>query len=88
MLYVISVCLMSSYFPMCRLARNFYLMTIILLLIVVLPLMYVLLDQNPLIWTFYFVYNKTNKVRIIIILQYFLYKYQIICNGCKYYRSC
>lgn len=88
MLYVISVCLISSYFPMFRLARNFYLMTITLLLIVVLPLMYNLLDQNPLIWTFYFVCNKTNKVRIIIILQYFLYKYQIIFNGCKYYRSC
>ncbi|XP_043584382.1 dolichol kinase [Bombus pyrosoma] len=86
MLYVISVCLISSYFPMFRLARNFYLMTIALLLIVVLPLMYILLDQNPLIWTFYFVCNKTNKIILIgywalcLVLGVIVVTYQVLLN--------
>lgn len=60
MLYVISVCLISNYFPMFNSTKNFYILAISLLTIVI-PLMYILLDQNPLIWIFYFC-NKTNKV--------------------------
>ncbi|OAD58880.1 Dolichol kinase, partial [Eufriesea mexicana] len=64
-LYVISICLISSYFSMFHVTKNFYIFTITLLLIVFLPSMYALLDQNPLIWMFYFICNKTNKIILI-----------------------
>ncbi|CAK9810621.1 Dolichol kinase [Anthophora quadrimaculata] len=86
MLYVISVCLASSYFPMFHLTKNFYIMTITLLLIVVLPLMYILLDQNPLTWMFYFVFNNKNKIVLIgywaicLLLSVFVVIYQILQN--------
>ncbi|KAK9300168.1 hypothetical protein QLX08_007083 [Tetragonisca angustula] len=86
MLYVISVCLISSYFPMFHLTRNFYIMTITVLSVAVLPLMYVLLDQNPLIWMFYFVCNKTNKIILIgywslcLLLGVLVVIYQILLN--------
>ncbi|KAF3430741.1 hypothetical protein E2986_04824 [Frieseomelitta varia] len=86
MLYVISVCLISSYFPMFHLTRNFYIMTITVLSIAVLPLMYVLLDQNPFIWMFYFICNKTNKIILIgywalcLLLGVLVVIYQILLN--------
>lgn len=84
MLYVISICLISNYFPMFNSTKNFYILTISLLIIVI-PLMYILLDQNPLIWIFYFC-SKTNKVNNNN-LQYILYEYEITFNTYKYYRS-
>lgn len=62
MLYIMAICLISSYLPMFKSTRNFYIMTITLLLIVVLPVMQIILDQNPIVWMFYFIFNKTSKV--------------------------
>ncbi|XP_017875190.1 dolichol kinase [Ceratina calcarata] len=66
MLYAISVCLISGYFPIFHMTKNFYAITVSLLLIVVLPLMYVLLDQNPVTWMFYFILGETNKIILIL----------------------
>ncbi|KOX67918.1 Dolichol kinase [Melipona quadrifasciata] len=71
---------------MFHLTRNFYIMTITVLSVAVLPLMYVLLDQNPLIWMFYFVCNKTNKIILIgywalcLLLGILVVIYQILLN--------
>ncbi|CAL7944291.1 unnamed protein product [Xylocopa violacea] len=86
MLYVISVCLISSYFPMFHLARNFYIMTITLLSIVALPLMYTLLDQNPLTWMIYFIFNKKNQMIMIgywavcLLFGVIVITYQVLLN--------
>lgn len=66
MLYAISVCLITGYFPIFHSTKNFYAITISLLFIVVLPLMYTLLDQNPVIWMLYFIFGETNKIIMIL----------------------
>lgn len=63
MMYVISVCVISGYFPIFRLTKYFYVMIITLLLVVFLPLMYIILDQNPLVWLLLFILNEASKVR-------------------------
>ena len=86
MLYVISVCLICGYFPMFRSTTNFYTMTITLLLIVFLPLMYVILDQNALAWMVFFIFSKSSKVVLVgywaicLALAAVVIVYQVLLN--------
>ncbi|XP_076633850.1 dolichol kinase [Colletes latitarsis] len=86
MLYVISICIISGYFPIFRSTRNFYIMIITLLLIVFLPLIYIILDQNPLVWLLLFIFDKASKVVLIgywaicLLLSVIVVVYQILLN--------
>ncbi|XP_029052292.2 dolichol kinase [Osmia bicornis bicornis] len=87
MLYVMAICLISSCLPMFQSTINFYIMTITLLLIVVLPVMHIILDQNPIVWMFYFIFNKTSKIILIgywavcLLLGVAVVAYQILLNN-------
>lgn len=84
--YVVSICLITHYFSMFRSTRNFYILTITLLLLVILPLMYIILDQNPIVWTLYFMFNKKSKIillgywAICLLLGVVVVAYQILLN--------
>ncbi|XP_053983973.1 dolichol kinase [Hylaeus volcanicus] len=65
MLYVISVCIISGYFKTFRSTKCFYIMTITLLLIIYLPLIYIMLDQNPIVWLLSFIFSKASKTILI-----------------------
>lgn len=61
-LYVIWVCVLCRYFPILRSTRYFYFMIISLLCFITLPILYVILDQNPIIWMLSFVFNTRKRV--------------------------
>lgn len=63
-LYVIWVCVLCRYFPILRSTRYFYFMTISLLCFITLPILYVILDQNPIIWMLSFVFNTRKRVSL------------------------
>ncbi|XP_076231770.1 dolichol kinase [Calliopsis andreniformis] len=85
-LYVMSLCLICGYFPIFRSTINFYIMMTTLLFLIFLPLLYVILDQNPLIWMLYFIFNKASKTilfgywAICLSLGVTVVVYQILLN--------
>ncbi|XP_020288158.1 dolichol kinase [Pseudomyrmex gracilis] len=85
-LYVIWVCVLCRYFPILRSTRYFYFMTISLLCFITLPILYVILDQNPIIWMLSFVFNTRKRIVVVIywaiclLSSVFILAYQILAN--------
>ncbi|XP_032663928.1 dolichol kinase [Odontomachus brunneus] len=65
-LYVVSVCLLCGYFPVLHSAKYFYLMTVSLLCFITLPILYIILDQNPVMWIISFVFSSPKRVALVI----------------------
>lgn len=86
-LYVIAVCFLCGYFPILHIPKYFFLLTISLLVFVILPLLYILLDQNPLVWLILFVFGNVNKVLLFLywatclVLSIVVIAYQILLNS-------
>ncbi|XP_072745741.1 dolichol kinase [Anoplolepis gracilipes] len=82
-LYVVLVCLLCGYFPILRSTRYFYLMTVNLICFITLPILYIILDQNPVMWVISFVFSSRQRIAIIIywaiclLLSIFTIIYQI-----------
>ncbi|GAB1868650.1 dolichol kinase [Camponotus japonicus] len=76
-LYVVLVCLLCGYFPILRNTRYFYLMTINLICFIILPILYIILDQNPIIWIISFIFSHE---RIAIILYWTICLLLSICT--------
>ncbi|XP_011696578.1 PREDICTED: dolichol kinase [Wasmannia auropunctata] len=82
-LYVISICFLCGYFPALHSTTYFYLMIISLLCFVTLPILYIILDQNPISWIVYFAFNSHRRIAIFMywavcfLLSIFIIIYQI-----------
>lgn len=62
-LYVGVVCALLGTLPALRSTKNFYLLTIGTLVILVVPLLHILLDRSPLIWIIVFVFGSFSRVK-------------------------
>ncbi|XP_050457820.1 dolichol kinase [Cataglyphis hispanica] len=86
-LYVVLVCLLCGYFPILRSTKYFYLMTINLICFIVLPILYIILDQNPVMWIISFVFSSNERIMIILywaiclLLSVFTILYQILSKN-------
>jgi len=69
-LYVLSICFLCGYFPALRSTTYFYLMIVSLLCFVTLPILYIILDQNPMVWIVSFVFNSHERVNNDIMFRY------------------
>ncbi|XP_014476856.1 PREDICTED: dolichol kinase isoform X2 [Dinoponera quadriceps] len=82
-LYVVSVCLLCGYFPVLRSTKYFYLITVGLLCFVTLPILYIILDQNPVMWIISFVFSSHKRIALVVywavcvVLSIFIITYQI-----------
>lgn len=65
-LYVLSICILCKNFFILRFPRYFYAMVLGIFFLLVVPLLYVLLDQNPLSWILVYILNKTHRISLII----------------------
>ncbi|XP_036147144.1 dolichol kinase isoform X2 [Monomorium pharaonis] len=65
-LYTVSVCFLCGYFPVLRNTTYFYLMIISLLCFVTLPILYIILDQNPLTWVVFFAFGNRERIAIFM----------------------
>lgn len=70
-LYVLSICLLCGSFPKLRQPVQFYALTIVTLLVLVIPSLHVLLDRSPLLWIFSYIFGKSTRI--------FLLLYWILC---------
>lgn len=98
MLYVLSVYLICGYFPIFRSTKNFYFTMTVLLFTIFLPLLYIILDQNPLTWMFYFIFNKASKtilfaywalclsLGVIVIIYQVLFDFQATTSSRKMFH--
>ncbi|KAL6258966.1 hypothetical protein P5V15_008890 [Pogonomyrmex californicus] len=86
-LYVVSVCFLCGYFPILHSTRYFYLMIISLLCFIILPILYIVLDQNPVTWIISFAFNSHKRIAIFIywaiclLLSILAIIYQILLNS-------
>ncbi|KAH0951120.1 hypothetical protein HN011_003740 [Eciton burchellii] len=64
-LYVMSVCFLCGYFPILRSTKYFYSMTISLLCFVTIPLLCILLGQNPIMWIINFMFSNGKRTAIL-----------------------
>lgn len=85
-LCVVLVCLLCGYFPILRSTRYFYLMTINLICFITLPILYIILDQNPIMWIISFVFSRERIALILywticILLCIFKIIYQILSKS-------
>ncbi|XP_070168953.1 dolichol kinase isoform X2 [Polyergus mexicanus] len=86
-LYVVLVCLLCGYFPILRSSRYFYLMTVNLICFITLPILYIILDQNPVMWVISFVFSSNARIAIILywaiclLLSVFTILYQILSKS-------
>ncbi|XP_029660089.1 dolichol kinase [Formica exsecta] len=86
-LYVVLVCLLCGYFPILRSSRYFYLMTVNLICFITLPILYIILDQNPVMWVISFVFSSNERIAIILywaiclLLSVFTILYQILSKS-------
>ncbi|KZC12699.1 Dolichol kinase, partial [Dufourea novaeangliae] len=64
-LYIILVCLICGYFPIFRVTKYFYITIITLLLMICLPLMYIILDQNPIMWMLSYIFSSGHRITLI-----------------------
>ncbi|XP_077269731.1 dolichol kinase [Temnothorax americanus] len=65
-LYVVAICFLCGYFPILRGTTYFYLTIISLLCFATLPLLYVILDQNPIVWIVSFVLGSRERIAIFM----------------------
>lgn len=86
-LYVVLVCLLCGYFPILHSTKYFYLTTINLICFITLPILYIILDQNPIMWIISFVFSSHERIAIILycaiclLLSIFLIIYQILSKN-------
>ncbi|XP_011859748.1 PREDICTED: dolichol kinase [Vollenhovia emeryi] len=86
-LYVVSVCFLCGYFPVLRSTAYFYLTIISLLCLVTLPTLYIILDQNPIVWAVSFAFGSRERIAIVIywavcfLLSIFIIIYQILSKS-------
>ncbi|XP_025159094.1 dolichol kinase isoform X2 [Harpegnathos saltator] len=86
-LYVVSVCLLCGYFPVLHSTKYFYLMTVSLLCFITLPILYIILDQNPIMWIISFAFSSHKRVLLVIywvicvLLSIFIIIYQILSKS-------
>ncbi|EZA48006.1 dolichol kinase isoform X2 [Ooceraea biroi] len=64
-LYVMSVCLLCGYFPILHNTKYFYSMTVSLLCFITVPLLCIILDQNPVMWIITFMFNDRKRAAIV-----------------------
>ncbi|XP_039305002.1 dolichol kinase isoform X2 [Solenopsis invicta] len=82
-LYATTICFLCGYFPVLRSTTYFYLMIISLLCFVTLPTLYIILDQNPIMWIISFSFGSREKIAIFMywtgcfLLSIFIVIYQI-----------
>ncbi|XP_066581029.1 dolichol kinase [Prorops nasuta] len=82
-IYVVTLCLLCGQFQIFYKVTYFYLLMISLLAIIILPLLYILLDQDPITWIILFIFRKKSRVIIIaywatlLILSAVFIKYKI-----------
>lgn len=65
-LYVISVCLLCGCFPILHSTKYFYSMVLGLLCFITIPLLYCILDQNPIMWIITFVFSNRKRSAIVV----------------------
>ncbi|XP_012281810.1 dolichol kinase [Orussus abietinus] len=65
-LFVMMLCLMTRYFSKLRSSKNFYVTTLSMVLLVVLPVLYNLLDQNAIFWVLTFAFGDMRRVFMIV----------------------
>ncbi|KAK0181330.1 hypothetical protein PV327_003623 [Microctonus hyperodae] len=65
-IFVGLLCISCAFYPKIRTTKYFYLTTVGLLLIFVAPLLHILLDQSPLLWTIYYIFGTPRRVSLII----------------------
>nr|XP_033322583.1 dolichol kinase [Megalopta genalis] len=86
-IYIVLVCLLCGYFPIFRETKYFYAMLTALLLLIVLPIMHSILDQNPLTWTFSYMFGTKRKIilfgywAICLLVAIIAVVYQILWNS-------
>ncbi|XP_033226124.1 dolichol kinase [Belonocnema kinseyi] len=64
-LYVLSICLLCATFPKLRQTAQFYALSGITLLVLVIPILHVLLDRSPLLWIFFFIFSNSTRVYLL-----------------------
>ncbi|XP_076643641.1 dolichol kinase [Halictus rubicundus] len=85
-LYIITICLLCGYFPIFRVTKYFYIMMVTLLLIIFLPILHSILDQNPLTWMFSYMFSSRRKIilfgywAICLLLAIIAVTYQTLWN--------
>ncbi|XP_076288430.1 dolichol kinase [Lasioglossum baleicum] len=85
-LYIIVVCLLCGYFPIFRVTKYFYIMMAALLVIIFLPILHSILDQNPLTWMFSYMFSSRRKIilfgywAICLLVAVIAVTYQILWN--------
>lgn len=72
-LYIVLVCFLCRYFPILCSTAYFYLTTISLLCFVIFPVLYIILDRNPILWTVSFAFSSHERVSNNIIFRYIIY---------------
>lgn len=83
-LYVLSVCLLCKNFSILRSSLCFYTMVFGIFFLLIVPLLYVLLDRNPIIWILFYISGERHRVSFIYVLMIFIIrnKYSNISNVC------
>ncbi|XP_071641978.1 dolichol kinase isoform X2 [Temnothorax longispinosus] len=82
-LYVVAICFLCGYFPILRSTTYFYLTIISLLCFATLPLLYVILDKNPIVWIVSFALGSRERRAIFmywgicLLLSILILRYQI-----------
>lgn len=67
-LYVLSVCILCKNFSLLRTSLYFYTMLFGIFFLLVVPLLYVLLDKNPITWILFYISGEPRRVSF-----YFIY---------------
>lgn len=86
-MYLALVCLLCGYYPVWRSTKRFYFMAFSLLCFVTLPIIYIILDQNPIIWIISFVFNTRERIILVVywaicvLLGIFVITYQILSKS-------
>ncbi|XP_018304108.1 dolichol kinase [Mycetomoellerius zeteki] len=86
-LYAVSICFLCGYFPALRSTTYFYLMIISLLCFVILPILYIILDQNPIEWIISFSFSSYKRIAIFMywavcfLLSIFIISHQILLKS-------
>lgn len=65
-LYVLSVCLLCKNFSILRSSLCFYTMVFGIFFLLIVPLLYVLLDRNPIIWILFYISGERHRITLMI----------------------
>ncbi|KAK2581693.1 hypothetical protein KPH14_002180 [Odynerus spinipes] len=85
-LYVLSIGGLCKNFPILHSARCFYTLVFCIFLLLVVPLLQVLLDQNPITWMLFYIFGTQRRVALMIywamclLLSIFVITFQVLSS--------